>query len=104
MIDTTKDDPRNQLMADLRAVIADAEELLKATTGVTGDRIASVRAHAQETLKSARQRLTELDDSVATQAKEAVRTVDEYVREHPWQAAGIAALAGLLLGVSVSRR
>jgi ElaB/YqjD/DUF883 family membrane-anchored ribosome-binding protein len=104
MTDTTMDDPRNQLMAELRAVIADAEELLKATTGVTGERIAAARARAEESLKSARHRLAELDDSVATQAKEAVRTVDEYVREHPWQAAGIAALAGLLLGVSVSRR
>ena len=104
MTDTTIDDPRNQLMADLRAVIADAEELLKATTGVTGDRIASARAHAEGTLKSARQRLTELDDSVATQAKEAVRTADQCVREHPWGTAGIAAVAGLLLGVLISRR
>ena len=104
MTDTTIEDPRNQLMADLRAVIADAEELLKATTGVTGDRIASVRARAEDTLKSARQRLTELEDSMATQAKEAVRTADKYAREHPWGTAGIAAVAGLLLGVLISRR
>ena len=104
MTDTTMDDARNQLMAELRAVIADAEELLKATTGVTGERIAAARASAEDSLKSARQRLAELDDSVATQAKEAARTVDQYVHEHPWQTAGIAALAGLLLGVSVSRR
>ena len=104
MSDTTMDEPRDQLISDLRAVIADAEELLKATTGATGDRIAAARARAEETLKSARQRLTGIDDSVTTQAKEAVRTADQYVREHPWQTAGIAAAAGLLLGVIISRR
>ena len=38
------------------------------------------------------------------QAKEAARAADEYVREHPWGAVGIAAVAGLLLGVMISRR
>ncbi len=104
MTETTMDDPRNLLMTDLRAVIAGAAELLKATNGVTGERIASARAGAEESLKSARKRLAELDDSVAAQAKEAARTVDQFVHEHPWQTAGIGALAGLLLGVAVSRR
>ena len=95
---------RDQLVGDMKAVIADAEELLKATADATGERISTVRARAQETLKSARERLAGLDDAVIDQAKEAARAADGYVREHPWGAVGIAAVAGLLLGVVISRR
>src|SRR5213593_267688 len=77
-------DVREQLVGDMKAVIADAEELLKATTGATGERISAARARAEETLRAARQRLAGLDDAVVDQAKEAARAADEYVREHPW--------------------
>ncbi len=97
-------DARAQLVGDLKAVIADAEELLKATTGTTGERISAARARAEETLRAARQKLAGLDDVVVDQAKEAARAADEYVREHPWGAVGIAAVAGVLLGVMISRR
>jgi ElaB/YqjD/DUF883 family membrane-anchored ribosome-binding protein len=97
-------DAREQIVADMKAVIADAEELLKATTGATGERIAEVRARAEETLKAARVKLSRLDDVVIDQAKETARAADEYVREHPWGAVGIAAVAGLLIGVLISRR
>jgi ElaB/YqjD/DUF883 family membrane-anchored ribosome-binding protein len=101
---STTPDAREQIVVDMKAVIADAEELLKATTGATGERIAAARAKAAETLQAAREKLAGLDDVVIDQAKEAARTADEYVREHPWGAVGIAAVAGLLLGVLISRR
>jgi ElaB/YqjD/DUF883 family membrane-anchored ribosome-binding protein len=95
---------REPLLGDLQAVIADAEELLKATTGATGERISAAREKADATLRAARAKLANLDDAVVAQAKEAARSADEYVREHPWGAVGIAAVAGLLLGVLISRR
>jgi ElaB/YqjD/DUF883 family membrane-anchored ribosome-binding protein len=97
-------DVREQLAVDLKAMIADAEELLNATAGATGDRIGAARARAQATLSAARQKLAGIDDAVIDQAKEAARTADEYVKEHPWGAVGIAAVAGLLLGVMLSKR
>ena len=97
-------DAREQLVGEMKAVIADAEELLKATTGATGERIGAARARAEETLRAAREKLSRIDDAVVDQAKEAARAADEYVREHPWGAVGIAAVAGLLLGVMISRR
>ena len=100
----TTTEARDQLVVDMKAVIADAEELLKATTGATGERINAARARAEETLKAAREKLAGLDDVVMDQAKEAAKAADEYVREHPWGAVGIAAVAGLLVGVMISRR
>ena len=95
---------RQQLLSDLRAVVADSEELLKATAGAAGDRAAAVRARVEESLRVAKQKLETLDDEVLDRVKEAAKSTDEYVREHPWGAVGIAAAAGLLVGVLISRR
>jgi len=95
---------REQLAAEMKSIIADAEELLKATASATGDRIMAARARAEESLKAARERLSNVDDAAMAQMKEVAKTADDYVREHPWGAVGIAAVAGLLLGVLISRR
>jgi ElaB/YqjD/DUF883 family membrane-anchored ribosome-binding protein len=48
----------------------------------------------------ARARLESLGEEYVEQA----RAVDGYVREHPWQAVGVAALAGIVLGLLITRR
>ena len=95
---------RDQLVDDMKAVIADAEELLKATAGATGEKLGEVRARADARLRDARGRLAEIDDAVVARAKDAARAADDYVHEHPWGAVGIAAVAGILVGVLISRR
>ena len=95
---------RDQLVTDLKAVIADAEELLKATAGAAGEKIGAARARAEETLRSAKARLAEIDDVVIARAKEAARVTDDYVHQNPWGAVGIAAVTGLLVGILISRR
>jgi len=95
---------RQQLLTDLKAVIADSEELLRATAGAAGERTAAVRARVEESLRAARAKLETIDDEVLGRMKDAARTTDEYVREHPWGAVGVAAAAGLLLGVLIARR
>ena len=102
MSSSTVTESREQLVVDMKAVIADAQELLEATTSATGDRVRAERARAEETIRSARQRVADLE--VVDQAKEAARSTDEYVRQHPWGAVGIAAAAGVLIGVLIARR
>lgn len=89
-----------KLAADLRLVISDAEALLRATAGQAGETIAAARAKVQDSLDSARIELGALGEEYAQQ----VRAVDGYVRGHPWQAVGIAALAGIALALLISRR
>src|SRR5258706_4933236 len=93
-----------QLAADLRQVIADAEELLRATAGEAGEAIASARAKMQDRLESAKLGLGPLGDETVEQARAALHAADEDVRDKPWQAVGIAALAGNALGLLFGRR
>jgi ElaB/YqjD/DUF883 family membrane-anchored ribosome-binding protein len=89
---------RDKLAADLKAVVADTEELLHATAGQTGEKINAARLRATETLRAAKARMVEIEQAAVEQAKAAAKAADQYVHENPWQAVGIAAGAGFLLG------
>jgi len=95
---------RQQLLSDLKAVVADSEELLEATAGAASERAAAARARVEESLRAARSKIDELDAEMLDRVKEAAKAADEYVHEHPWGAVGIAAAAGLLVGVLIARR
>jgi ElaB/YqjD/DUF883 family membrane-anchored ribosome-binding protein len=83
----------DKLVQDLRAVMTDAEELLKATAGAPGEQIERLRERAEESLRVARESM-----------KEAGVELEEQVRRHPWAALGIAAGVGLVLGLLLSRK
>jgi ElaB/YqjD/DUF883 family membrane-anchored ribosome-binding protein len=93
-----------KLMQDMRVVVADAEDLLKATAGQTGERIEKVRAKAEESLRTARNRLQIAGKAAQETATEAISNVDEQVHNNPWTAIGIAAGVGLVLGIVLGRR
>jgi ElaB/YqjD/DUF883 family membrane-anchored ribosome-binding protein len=94
----------DKLVEDLKVVVRDAEALLRATSAQTGEKIQEVRARAEESLKQARTRLTEMEDQAYQRARELAQSTEGYVRENPWQALGIAAGVGLLVGMLLSRR
>jgi ElaB/YqjD/DUF883 family membrane-anchored ribosome-binding protein len=94
----------DRLVDDLNAVIRDAEGLLKATAAQTGERVQEVRARAEESVRQAKERLAGVEEEALARAKVIAGDAEEYVRGNPWQAVGIAAGVGLLLGLLLSRR
>lgn len=103
-MNTSVNTSKDKLVEDLRMVVADAEELLKATANQTGERIAAARARAGDSLQVAKARLDEAQAAVVERTKVAARATDDYVHDNPWQAIGIAATVGLILGALISRR
>ena len=93
-----------QLVDDLKVVMRDAEALIKATSTQTGEKIAEVRARAEESLRQAKVRLVEVEEEALRRAREVAEATEEYVRENPWQSLGIAAGVGLVLGILIARR
>jgi len=96
--------PKDKLVADLKAVVADAEELLVEAATHTGECMGDLRERMQDNLRNARHKLGELEDTVALKTREAVKATDHYVHDHPWKAVGIAAGVGLIIGMLISRR
>jgi ElaB/YqjD/DUF883 family membrane-anchored ribosome-binding protein len=101
---STQANTTDQLVTDLKAVMTDAEALLKATSTQTGDRIQEVRARAEKSLRDARVRLGEVEEQALRRAREMADATEEYVRDNPWRSVGVAAGVGLLLGLLISRR
>lgn len=95
---------KQKLVADMKNVVADAEEIVRATAGIAGEKIADLRERMSEHLYDAKQRLEEAEALVIDKTKAAARATDDYVNENPWQAVGIAAGIGLLLGIIIGRR
>ena len=94
----------DKLMHDLRLVMEDAEALLNATAGQAGEKVSEVRAKAEDSIRAAREALAEAGDEALERTREAVASADEYVRENPWAAVGIAAGIGLVVGLLLSRK
>lgn len=95
---------KEKLAQDLKIVVADAEELLRATAGQAGEKVAAAREKIQDSLRHAKGKLAEVEDMVVDQGKRAAKATDEYVHDHPWKAVGIAAGVGLIIGMLISRR
>jgi len=95
---------REKLVSDLKVVIADAEELLRATANQAGEKIAEIRVKAEENLRNAKIRLARAEEAMLERTKAAARATDDYVRANPWRAVGIAAGAGFIVGLLVGRR
>jgi ElaB/YqjD/DUF883 family membrane-anchored ribosome-binding protein len=93
-----------KLAQDLKIVISDAEELLRATASQAGDKVSAAREKIQDSLHQAKVKLAEVEDVLIDRSKEAARATDEYVHDHPWGAVGIAAAVGLVIGLLISRR
>lgn len=95
---------QEKLVSDIKGVIADAEDMLSATADQAGEKIATLRARAQERLSDARERLAEAEAVLVEKTKAAAQATDDYVHESPWTAIGIAAGVGVLVGLLVGRR
>lgn len=94
----------SQLIDDLTAVVRDAESLLRATAAQTGDKVEEIRARAQESVRHAKERLATIEEQALERARALAGDADDFVRDNPWQAVGIAAGVGLVLGLLMSRR
>ena len=95
---------QEKLVREIRAVVADAEEILKATADQTGEKIADLRVRIQDRLLGARIRLDAAEAALVDKTKAAARAADDYVHESPWQAVGIGVGVGFLLGIILGRR
>jgi ElaB/YqjD/DUF883 family membrane-anchored ribosome-binding protein len=96
----TTENANERLKGDLKAVVRDAEELVKATAGQAGEKVSQVRDRLATALESAKETCQRLEEKTVAAAK----VTDQTIREHPYESIGVAFGLGLLVGVLVARR
>ena len=99
--DTT---PKDKLMEDLRIVMSDADELLRATANQAGEGVASASERIKERIANAKVRLSAAEAAVVERTKQVAKVTDEYVHENPWKAVGIGTCVGVIVGMLIARR
>ena len=93
-----------RLIDELRAVIADAEALVAPFAPAETEAGTPSEGRAEETLRRARAGLEQLEAQLGEVAKKLAEYADDYFREYPWPAVGIAAAVGICIGLLLNRR
>jgi len=100
----TPKDSQAQLARDFKAVVNDAEELLRCTAHDAGQGYSDARERLDKSLKIARRELDSMENALLARARHASRATDDYVHRHPWESIGIGAGVCLLVGLLIARR
>lgn len=93
-----------KLAQDVQTVLSDAQELMRLAAGEAGQGYKDARERLERSTKAARQQLATMQGAALDSAREAGRTADGYVRNNPWEAVGVGAALGLLIGILITRR
>jgi len=95
---------KDKLVDDIKAVVADAQELLKRAKTSSAEGYSAVRLELEDRLSDSIVRLQEVQEELKSRARSAARATDMYVHENPWKSMGYVALAGVVFGFLISRR
>jgi ElaB/YqjD/DUF883 family membrane-anchored ribosome-binding protein len=94
------DESTEQLLADLREVVEDGEELLRAGASELSERGMAAREKLSAALESARETGRRLQEQTIAGAK----ATDRLIRDNPYQTVGVAFCVGVVIGVVLNRR
>jgi ElaB/YqjD/DUF883 family membrane-anchored ribosome-binding protein len=95
---------RDKWVGDFRNLIGDAEELLRASANQAGEKFATARQKIEQSLIEGKKSLADAEKLLVQKSKEAADIADDYVRENPWSAVGMAIGVGLVIGLLLLRR
>ena len=95
---------KKKLIEDLKEVVNDAEELLKKTASdQTREWVATVQAKAKKSLTAANDWLAEEEGALSAKARATAHAAEDYVQANTWKVLGMAAMAGVFIGILAVR-
>jgi ElaB/YqjD/DUF883 family membrane-anchored ribosome-binding protein len=97
-------DIKTAASGEIKSLIADVEDLMARITDLKDADVVRVRGKVQRAVDAAKESIADSADHLRKHAQSAASTADDYVRDSPWQAVGIAALVGAVVGILATRR
>lgn len=89
---------------EIKNLISDVEDLMARIADLKDADVVRVRGKVQRAVDATKQSLLDGAETIRQHAQNVASTADDYVRESPWQAIGIAALVGAVVGILATRR
>lgn len=93
-----------RVLADLKLLVHDSEDLLKTTAGDVNEKAKEARARVTAALQRAKNTCEHLQAQTVIATKAAARKADTMIRAHPYESIGVALGVGLLVGVLAARK
>jgi ElaB/YqjD/DUF883 family membrane-anchored ribosome-binding protein len=94
---------KQKIIEDIKVLLNDSEELLRLSTTLPGESVDALRSRLRSHVDTARSALEDAQQSAVTRYRASVDGTEEYVRQNPWQALGVAAGIGFFMGILISR-
>jgi ElaB/YqjD/DUF883 family membrane-anchored ribosome-binding protein len=98
------DDVKTAASSEIKNLIADVEDLMVRIADLKDADVVRVRSKVQRAVDATKQSLADGTETIRQHAQDVASTADDYVRDSPWQAVGIAALVGAVVGILATRR
>lgn len=89
---------------ELDKILVEARSLLSNAGDDAADQAGAVTARLKNALHQAQDRLSALGTDVSDRARKTAKVTDEYVHANPWQAIGVGAAVGIVIGALAARR
>ena len=97
-------DIKSVASAEIKNLIADVEDLMARIADLKDADVTRLRSKVQRAVDATKQSLAESADTLRQHAQRVAGSADDYVRDSPWQAVGVAALIGAVVGILATRR
>ena len=104
LANTTGDGVLSGVSREFHNFLADIEDLVKATTSLTGEDLAAAKAKLNARIEAARESVAEISGTITQRVRKGAKITNSYVHDQPWQAIGVGAAVGMLLGYVLGRR
>lgn len=95
------DTQKKQLMQEVRSVLNEVEDLYSTSFSNGSEQSQELKERFQQKLNKAKNKLSDVEDTLIDKARATVERTDELVREQPYYAMGVAAMAGLVAGLLI---
>lgn len=92
------EEKRDEVAANLKELIASADDLLRTTASYSGAEIEAARERLSQQLERAKADAQDYRQSLKAGLQTVAQATDECVHKHAWTAVGVAAIFGLLVG------
>jgi len=92
------------MSADFHHFVSDLEDLVQATTTLSGEDLVRAKAKLSARVAAARESLEQIGGAVSDRSRKTIDAANSYVHDEPWTVIAVSAAAALLVGFLLGRR
>ena len=95
---------KQKMVTGFKRLLADAEALLRTSSGITGEGIDNAREKVQRQMGMMKDAMSDAEMVARDRYRQVSAQTVSYVRLHPGKALGVAVAAGLVIGMLINSR